>query len=98
VAPQDSAWLLRRIGYTHRVSLDALLQEAMRLPLDDRATLIGRLLETLDDGDQLTGEAWEAAWSQEIERRVRDIESGAVELVDADDALARVRARIASRR
>jgi putative addiction module component (TIGR02574 family) len=81
------------------VSLDALIQEAMRLPLDERATLIGRLLQTLeDDGDELSGEAWDAAWSEEIERRVRDIDSGAIELVDGDEALARIRARITSRR
>lgn len=38
------------------------------------------------------------AWAKEIERRVRQIDNGEVELVSWEDARARVHARLASRR
>ena len=40
----------------------------------------------------------EAEWDAEIDVRVQDIEEGRVELVSSDEAIARVRARLAARR
>ena len=40
----------------------------------------------------------EAEWDAEIDARVKDIEEGRVQLVSADEAIARVRARLAARR
>jgi putative addiction module component (TIGR02574 family) len=54
---------------------DAVLQ----LPEEDRAWLAAEILASLD-GPPDTGV--EVAWSEEIERRVHEIESGAVELLD----------------
>jgi putative addiction module component (TIGR02574 family) len=59
--------------------LKELIREAVELPESDRATLAGVMLESLDP--QPTPEV-KAAWSKEIERRVREIDEGAVELID----------------
>ena len=51
-----------------------LLMRALDLPPEARAALAGSLLESLDsvvDADA------EAAWSVEIERRIREIDAGA---------------------
>lgn len=64
-----------------------LLQEAMKLPPEARAALAGSLLESLDtdvDPDA------EAAWSTEIERRLREIEQGTVNTVSWDEVQRRI--------
>src|SRR5438045_2341207 len=48
-------------------NLNELFREAAELPERDRATLAGLLIETLDPG---TEPDVEAAWSQEVARRV----------------------------
>lgn len=59
-----------------------LIKEAAELPESDRATLAGAMLESLEPVP--TPEV-KAAWSREIERRVREIDTGAVELVDWEE-------------
>ena len=55
-----------------------LYDRAMSLNDDQRAELIGMLLESLEIGDE---DGVEAAWLEEIERRVAELDSGAVESV-----------------
>jgi putative addiction module component (TIGR02574 family) len=55
-----------------------LLNDAMRLPDDQRAALAAALIESLDHG---VDEDAEAAWSVEIARRLRDVQSGQVKTV-----------------
>jgi putative addiction module component (TIGR02574 family) len=50
-----------------------LLQKALSLSEEDRAELAGSLIESLD---ATVDEAAEAAWNQEIARRVEDLDSG----------------------
>jgi len=59
-----------------------LIREAAELPESDRATLAGAMLESLEPTP--TPEV-KAAWSREIERRVREIDTGAVELTDWEE-------------
>lgn len=70
-----------------------LFQQALALPAEERGELIARLLRTLepDRGEELTGETCEAAWSHEIDRRVQEIRSGSVVLVDGDEVLRELR-------
>jgi putative addiction module component (TIGR02574 family) len=56
-----------------------IIREAAALSESDRATLAGAMIESLDPAPT---PAVKAAWSREIERRVREIENGTVELVD----------------
>jgi len=50
-----------------------LLEKALRLPVEARAALVGSLLESLDES---VDEDAEAAWAEEIARRVQDLDSG----------------------
>lgn len=67
-----------------------LLKEALKLPPEARAALAGSLLDSLD---QEVDEDAEAAWHAEIDRRLRELDSGRVKTVPWAEA----RRRIASR-
>lgn len=59
-------------------NLKEVFDEAAQLPERDRATLAGLLIEGLDP---VSESDVEAAWSEEIKRRVAEIDAGAVELI-----------------
>ena len=59
-------------------TLTTFFQRAVQLPGRDRATLAGLLIETLDP---VSESDVEAAWSEEIERRLAEIDAGTVELI-----------------
>ena len=52
---------------------ESLLDAAMQLPLDARAGLANRLLESLEPADDSD---FEAAWADEIAKRIDDIAAG----------------------
>ena len=58
--------------------LKELFHEANQLPEQDRATLAGLLIETLDPAAEPDVQA---AWSQEIARRMSEIDAGAADLI-----------------
>ncbi|MBM4062159.1 MAG: addiction module protein [Planctomycetes bacterium] len=64
-----------------------LLQRALELPPEARAALAGSLLESLDTAVDADAEA---AWSAEIDRRVREIDGGTVTLVPWSEARKRI--------
>ena len=71
--------------------IEDLINVALSLPEEQRAKLAQDLIASLDGAADFNSiEAWDA----EICRRIRDIESGKVELVDADEAISRARARL----
>ena len=66
-----------------------ILKEALALPSAERAALAASLLDSLD-GD--VDEDAEAAWAIEVNRRVMELDSGAVKTI----AWAEVRRRLAA--
>ena len=67
-----------------------ILKDALALPTEARAALAGSLLESLDTE---VDEDVEAAWASEIDRRVGELETGAVRPIP----WAEVRRRLAAR-
>ncbi len=67
-----------------------ILKDALALPLEARAALIGPLVESLDTE---VDEDAEQAWREEIRRRLQEIDSGAA-LVPWDEARRRLLARL----
>jgi putative addiction module component (TIGR02574 family) len=67
---------------------EEIFRDAMALPADARAALTERLVESLaqDISPEIT-----TAQLAEVRRRIAQVESGEVELVPGDEALARVR-------
>jgi len=72
-----------------------LLEAANRLSQADRAWLAQELLHPPGDGS--TEAEIEAAWGDEIKRRLDEIDSGAVQLIPLEDVLARMDARFAAK-
>lgn len=66
-------------------NLKEIFLDAAQLPEHDRATLAGLLIETLDP---ISEPDVEAAWSEEIKRRVAEIEAGTVELTPWEEVRA----------
>lgn len=64
-----------------------ILKDALALPPEARAALIGPLVNSLDTE---VDEDAEEAWCEEIQRRLKEIDSGAVNLVPWDEARRRL--------
>ena len=63
--------------------------EALQLPIHERARLAEQLIASLDEDSEI-----EAAWAEEIERRMQEVRDGNVQLLDADQVLAGLRGRL----
>jgi putative addiction module component (TIGR02574 family) len=68
-----------------------IVEEALALPLQERAKLVERLLDSLEN---LPEQEAEALWLDTAERRAREIDDGEVQLVTPEELERRVRARL----
>ncbi len=64
-----------------------LFEEAMRLDPEERATLMRLLIDSLDAESE---EGVDAAWVAEVERRMAELDSGAVQSLSWDELKARL--------
>ncbi len=71
-------------------TFEEVMRAALALPPGARAMLADHILESLDDPNQTK---IDAAWAEEIERRIRDIDEGKVKLIPGEEVLAKLRAR-----
>ena len=73
--------------------VDAILNEGLALPPADRAELADRLLQSLHGLPPESGHLAkiDAAWSQVVQRRNREIEEGSVTPIGGDEILRRLR-------
>ena len=68
--------------------VEELSARAKTLSAEDRARLVEELLDSLQGESDPEADS---AWDREIERRVAEIESGAVKLVSAEEVHAEAR-------
>jgi putative addiction module component (TIGR02574 family) len=66
--------------------LEALEAEALKLKSSERAAFAQLLLASLDEDAEI-----EEAWAAEVERRIADVESGAIQVIPISEALAQLR-------
>jgi putative addiction module component (TIGR02574 family) len=67
--------------------IDELSRKARALPPEERIRLAEELLSSVQDSD----EEIEAAWAEEIERRLAEVESGTAKLIPAEEVFAEIR-------
>ena len=60
-----------------------VLEEALTLPPEDRAELAATLIDSLDEKEE---EAVAEAWGREVQRRMREVESGALKTIPWSEA------------
>lgn len=71
-----------------------LLKDALSLPPEGRAALADSLLESLD---QEIDEGAEQAWLDEIQKRLREIDAGAVAMLPWEEAERRLWSKVPSK-
>ncbi len=64
------------------ITADQIVTEALGLSVQARAFVAERLIESLD---VLPGADLSPEWKNEVQRRCKEIDQGAVQLRDADD-------------
>lgn len=75
------------------MTLEELRAEALKLPSEERELLADFLYASVDGEEADPGELWQA----EIAHRIREIRSGTVRPIPAEQALAEIRAELAER-
>lgn len=68
-----------------------LRAEVLQLPEEERLRLAEELFESVEESEG-TPEEIEAAWNEEIVRRVQAFERGEVDTVDGEEVFRRIRA------
>jgi putative addiction module component (TIGR02574 family) len=73
---------------------EELLEKVLQLPSNEQEKIARAVYEHLvdEDDDEDPAEV-EAAWADEIQRRVEEIRNGTVETIPADEVFAEMRAR-----
>lgn len=71
--------------------LDAIRQNALSLPLEERAELARDLIASLDGPADANAQA---EWDQEICRRINRLRSGEATLLEPEEVFARIRERL----
>jgi len=69
-----------------------ILKRALALPPEARAAIAGSLRESLNDAP--ADEGVEAAWSEEIKRRIEEIDSGKVRMIPYEEVRRHLAARL----
>ena len=75
-------------------NVEELFREATQLPESERAELAGLLLESIEGEPD---EGVEAAWAEEVERRVQQVENGEVKTIPWEEVRAKLHARLNAR-
>lgn len=70
--------------------------QALQLSAQERGELIERLILSLEGPADDTPGAIAQAWDEEIARRVADMDAGRTTWIPADEAMRRIRERIAT--
>ena len=76
-------------------SAESIADEALALPTSERAALVLRLAESLDEQHDADAED---AWAAEVAARVEALKAGTAETITTAEALADARARLSARR
>jgi putative addiction module component (TIGR02574 family) len=75
---------------------EEILSDVLQLPPEERAEVAHKLLLSLEEESESPGA--EAEWSQELERRAREVLDGTVKTVSWEQIEARITARLGQRR
>ena len=77
------------------MSRNTVLAEALQLPPEERADVAKMLIASLDEPDD---EGVEAAWLEEVERRLQDVDRGTAKFGPWETVRARIAARLHANR
>lgn len=81
--------------------VEEVLVAALRLPVEARAAVAAELIQSLDEAEDSaadSAEDIEAAWAEEIQRRLADVDAGVVTPIPWPEARRRIFAAASGRR
>ena len=89
LADPVGVYVCRFMGYSSSVAIEAVLQEVLKMPAEERAELVERVIDSLGD-EEVELSAEELA---ELDEAIADADRAAErgELIPADDVLAQMR-------
>ena len=70
---------------------DDLLKKALTLPAQDRATLAGSLIDSLDEAEEISAQN---DWNDEITRRIEELDSGKAKIIPWDEVKNRITVKL----
>jgi putative addiction module component (TIGR02574 family) len=76
------------------MTMKELRDAALRLPPEDRARLASELINSLDALEDVDQAAVDAAWADEVRRRVEEVRTGNVSLLDGQQVFQELRERL----
>ena len=76
-------------------SAEAIAIEALSLPVDQRAALVLRLAESLDEAPDADADE---VWATEVAARIETVRAGTAKTITTAEALAQARAQLSARR
>lgn len=74
-------------------TFDSVLQHALQLPAGERSRIASRLIESVDEADDVE---LSPAWRVEIADRMESIRQGTAKLIPHDEVMAGVRSKLAA--
>jgi putative addiction module component (TIGR02574 family) len=74
-------------------TFNSVLECALQLPLGERSRIAARLIENVDEADNVE---MSPAWRAEIESRMESIREGTAKLIPHDEVMAGVRRKLAA--
>lgn len=79
---------------TSPLTVDAVLEAALKLPIDAQYELASRLEAELHGGEEDSAPPLSKEWENEIALRVAEVDAGTAELIPAGEVLAEMRAML----
>jgi len=74
-------------------TINSVLECALQLPVGERSRIAARLIESVDEADDVEVSP---AWRAEIESRMESIRAGTAKLIPNDEVMAGVRRKLAA--
>lgn len=69
-----------------------LVRQLLQLPYEQRGQLANALIDSLHPAsDGISQDEWRSAWTEECHRRLAEVDEDNVEMISADDLIARMR-------
>lgn len=76
-------------------TFNSVLEQALQLPVDERSRIASRLIESVDEADDVE---MSPAWQAEIESRMESIRRGTAKLIPHDEVMTEVRRKLTEQR
>lgn len=76
-------------------TFDSILEQALQLPIEDRSRIASRLIESVDEAEDVEVSP---GWKAEIEKRMQSIREGTAKLIPHEVVMTELRQKLAAQK